>query len=94
MRVRWLDEALSDIDCIFDFIGIDNPDAALTETTRIMDTVKLLASNSNMGRAGRVHGTRELVIPGTPYIAAYRVKNDNIEILRIIHGARKWPDRF
>ncbi len=39
-------------------------------------------------------GTRELVITGTPYIAAYRVRPQRIEVLRIIHGAQRWPKRF
>ena len=45
-----------------------------------------------MGRVGRVRGTRELVIAGTPYIAAYRVKGRVILILRILHGAQLWPE--
>ena len=44
------------------------------------------------GRPGRWPGTRELIIPGTPYIVPYRVKGDLVEILRILHGARRWPD--
>ena len=47
-----------------------------------------------MGRHGRIEGTRELVIPGLPYIIPYRVKNNVIEILRVLHAARKWPDGF
>jgi toxin ParE1/3/4 len=47
-----------------------------------------------MGRLGRVPGTRELVIPETPFILPYRIQRDSIEILAVIHGARKWDDRF
>jgi toxin ParE1/3/4 len=44
-----------------------------------------------MGRAGRVRGTRELVVPGLPYIVIYRVRKDTIQIARILHGAQLWP---
>ncbi len=47
-----------------------------------------------MGRAGRVPGTRELLIPGTPYIIPYRVRAGAVEILRVFHAARRWPERF
>lgn len=46
-----------------------------------------------MGRAGRVAGTRELVVADTPYIIPYRVRGDAVEILRVFHAARKWPGK-
>jgi toxin ParE1/3/4 len=45
----------------------------------------------NRGRAGRIAGTRELVVSGTPYIVAYRVASDRTIVLRILHAARRWP---
>jgi toxin ParE1/3/4 len=47
-----------------------------------------------MGRKGRIEGTRELVISRTPYIAAYRIVDENIRILRILHGAQQWPEEM
>ncbi len=47
-----------------------------------------------MGRAGRVPGTRELVISGTPYIVPYRVRGGAVEVLRVFHAARRWPTEF
>lgn len=44
------------------------------------------------GRLGRVEGTRELVVDRTPYIAAYRIAGDTVRILRVLHGAREWPE--
>jgi plasmid stabilization system protein ParE len=49
---------------------------------------------TRMGRPGRVPGIRELVIPTTPYIVPYRVQREAIQILRVYHGARRWPDSF
>ena len=46
-----------------------------------------------MGRPGRVPKTRELVVSGTPYLVIYRVKNDRLEVLRVFHGARQWPQK-
>ncbi len=46
-----------------------------------------------MGRLGRVSGTRELVIPETPFILPYRIQDNRIEILAVLHGAQQWDDR-
>ena len=54
----------------------------------------LLARNPAMGRPGRVPGTRELVIPNTPYILPYRVRANAVEILRVFPATRKWPTHF
>ncbi|MBH8572974.1 hypothetical protein I8752_08065 [Nostocaceae cyanobacterium CENA369] len=43
---------------------------------------------------GRIAGTRELVITRTPFIVAYRVRADQIEILAVIHATRRWYDNF
>lgn len=58
---------------------------------RILDTVDLLATQPHMGRPGRVVGTRELVVPNTPYIIRYRVKDDRLELIAVFHGRQKWP---
>lgn len=47
-----------------------------------------------MGRPGRVPGTRELVIPRTTFIVPYRLVGNTIQILRIFHGTRRWPETF
>ena len=47
-----------------------------------------------LGRPGRVPGTRELIVSGTRYIVPYRVKEDVVQIITVLHGAQKWPDRF
>jgi len=54
----------------------------------------LLPNNPEMGRPGRVPGTRELLIPRTPFIVPYRLVGNTIQILRIFHGARRWPEAF
>jgi len=94
MRVRWLLRAVEDLEDIRDYIALDNPAAAQKEIEKILDFVSGLSDNPGVGRMGRVPKTREFVIPKSPYIAAYRIKGDIVEILRVLHGARKWPKRF
>jgi len=94
VRVRWLRKALENLDSEAEYIAKDNPSATEHVVTAIIEATERLRNYPGMGRAGRVLGTRELVISGTPYILPYRVRGDVIEILRVFHGARKWPDRY
>jgi toxin ParE1/3/4 len=59
---------------------------------RIQQAAAILVHHPLAGRAGRIPGTRELVVPGTPWIIPYRVRQGFVDILAVIHGARKWPD--
>jgi toxin ParE1/3/4 len=92
MEVRWLEDALADITGIHRYIAADDPRAAGRVVTRIQAAVRLLGELPHRGRPGRWPGTRELIIPGTPYLVPYRVKGDLVEILRVLHGARRWPN--
>lgn len=94
MRVRWLRKALANLEAEADYIAQDNPKAARRLVRTIFQAVHLLKKNPAIGRAGRVAGTRELVVPGTPYIIPYRVRGDAVEILRVFHAVRKWPGKF
>ena len=92
--VKWTLPALSHLEDIQDFIAADNPQAADRFVNELIDrTNDLLSHNPNSGRPGRVAGTRELVLAGTPCIIAYRVR-DAVEILAVMHGAQRWPDKF
>lgn len=93
MKICWLEKAAIDIEEAYEFILIDNPLAAGKEMDKVLEAVKRLSENPGMGKAGRVAKTRELVVSGTPYIVIYRVKGNRLEILRIFHGARQWPDK-
>lgn len=97
MRLRWTDPAQTDLDDILAYIARDDPAAAGRVGRRLLTVVGSLAQQPRLGRPGRVAGTRELAIPGLPYLAAYRVVDPSpstagtIEVLRVIHGARRWP---
>lgn len=94
MIIEWLPAALRDFDSIIDFIATDNPVAAIEQGDEIEEQVASLLQHRQLGRVGRVRGTRELIIVRTPYIVAYRIKSGNIQILRVLHGAQQWPDLF
>ena len=86
MRVRWLRRALRNLEEEADYIARDDPQAA-AQVERIAASVDLLASQPALGRPGRVPGTRELIVTGSPYIVPYRVRDDIIEILRVIRSS-------
>jgi toxin ParE1/3/4 len=94
MRVEWITEALDDVDRAVEYIARDKPHTAQEVAQRIWDATQQLIDHPGLGRPGRVAGTRELVIPDLPYIATYIVRNNRIVILRILHGAMKWPQIF
>ena len=94
MKIRWLDEALQDLQCIHHLIVQNQPNGASDMIEDILSTVELLSTHPALGRVGRVMGTRELVITRLPYLVPYRVKANTIEILRVLHSARQWPKRF
>jgi toxin ParE1/3/4 len=91
MLLEWSVLAVADRDAIFDYIEADSPSAAAMVDDRIRLAVENLAEFPEMGRTGRVRGTRELVIPRTPYIAVYRFDRGALRILRILHGSQRWP---
>ena len=91
MRVRWFRHALLDLEEIETYIAKDNPAVAVDVIVKIIKAVSLLKEQQGIGRAGRVPGTKELVVPGLPYIVPYRVKDGEVQMLRVYHTSRKWP---
>lgn len=91
MRLEWTRPALRDLKDAGEFIALDNPQAAQRMAEKIQEAVEYLIEYPTMGRAGRVRSTRELVVTGTPFIVVYLIKIPAVQILRILHHARKWP---
>jgi toxin ParE1/3/4 len=94
MEIIWRRIALNDLEGIRRYIALENPAAGVRIRATIRNAVEQLADHPHLGRPGRVEGTRELVIAGTPFIAVYRVLDNRLRILSVIHGARRWPERF
>jgi plasmid stabilization system protein ParE len=68
--------------------------AARKVAKRIKEAINRLSNFPLSGRAGRVSETRELVIPGTTYIAAYIIRGDEVLIAAVLHGRQNWPESF
>lgn len=91
MRIVLTDQALRDLATLRAYIEKQNRTAAQEQASLVLSTITLLAEHPQLGRAGRVGGTHELVIPGTRYIAAYVVDTSTIRIIAIIHTSVIWP---
>jgi toxin ParE1/3/4 len=92
VRLVWAHHALADRDAIFKHIEVESPRAAVNVDDQIVAAVRRLLDFPESGRPGRVAGTRELVVPRTPFVLAYAVTADRVRVLRILHGAQVWPD--
>ena len=95
MTLTWSPESIHDHISLRAHIAEHDPAAANRVTLHILYCVEnLLSENPQLGNSGRVPGTRELVIPKTPYIVPYRIRGTTIEIVRVYHRARRWPERL
>ncbi|MFZ2060732.1 MAG: type II toxin-antitoxin system RelE/ParE family toxin [Candidatus Binatus sp.] len=94
MRLDWTRDADNDLGSIEEYVGRDNAESAFRILAETVRQVEMLEEHPGMGRPGRVEGTRELVIAGLPYVVAYLHRGDTVTVLRVLHGAMKWPKRF
>ena len=91
MIVQWLHEASDNRYDQLDYIAQENPIAAIRLDEEIEVQTEALAQNPEIGRVGRVDGTRELVIARTPFLAVYRILSGRIEITNLLHQSQQWP---
>ncbi|WP_019501084.1 type II toxin-antitoxin system mRNA interferase toxin, RelE/StbE family [Pseudanabaena sp. PCC 6802] len=91
MSIVWTTSARQDVNAIWDFIEQRNPDAAELVESAILKSVEGLLQFPKRGKPGRVKGTRELALPGLPYVVVYLLAESRIVILRVLHGAQNWP---
>ena len=94
MKLVWSPEARLDLREMVLYLADKNPYAARALYERIENAAATLADTPYIGRPGRIPGTRELVIKNTSYILPYQIRQDRVEILRVYHGARRWPREF
>ena len=94
MRVKWLRRALENLDDEAAYIAKDSPRVAAEFVVHMRDSAAMLADQPNLGRPGRISGTRELIVTRFSYILPYRVRGDIVEVLRVFHTARQWPKRI
>jgi toxin ParE1/3/4 len=93
MKVVWSQRAIGHLVAIRKFIEKDSDGSAALVAARILDAIEILQTQRHMGRPGRLAGTRELVVSGTPYIVPYRVRRERLELLAVFDGRREWPRR-
>lgn len=91
MKVSFTEAARRDIAAIYDYISRDNPQAAKQVVTAIERATDRLSPFPFSGRIGAVETTRELIIPGLPYIAVYRVTEDAVAIIAVFHAKQDRP---
>ena len=94
MRIKWVAKALSNLVEITEYIAKDDLEIAKKIAAHIRESVADLARQPNLGRQGRVYGTRELVLSKYPFIIPYRVKDGELQILAVFHTSRKPPKKW
>lgn len=94
MRLRYTPRAKLDLAEIHDYIAQENPQAARRVVLIVRRAAETLPQNPHIGRAGRIAGTRELTVGRFPFMLAYRIDADEVQILSVIHTSRIWPESF
>jgi toxin ParE1/3/4 len=94
MKVVWSRRAIRDLVYLREYIEKDSEQNAAVVARRILKAVDLDQTAPEMGRPGRILGTRELVVSGTPYVIPYRVRRGRLELIAIFHGRQKWPAKL
>jgi toxin ParE1/3/4 len=90
-RIRWTTAATTDLESITDYLFEKTPQNAAQLIRKIYEAPQTLKNYPNLGRAGKKEGTRELVLTPLPYVVIYKIMDDTIIIVRVLHGAQEWP---
>jgi len=94
MKLRYTPRAKLDIAEIHDYIAQENPQAAKRVILLIRKAAETLPQNPQIGKLGRIAETRELTVGRFPFMLAYRIESEEIQVLAIVHTARLWPENF
>ena len=90
MQIKWQEDAIHDLAALREYIAQDNPQAAQRISGLILLRVQTLKAHPLLGKAGRIHTTRELVMVGTPYTLIYFPQPGAVSIMRVLHQAQRW----
>ena len=91
MQLRWTQEAANDLERIANYLLMHAPEHAAELIRHVYDAPTALLTFPNRGRPGKKDGTRELVLTPLPYIVVYTIRGEVIFIVRVLHGAQRWP---
>ncbi len=90
MQIKWEEDAISDLINLRNHIQQENPTAAEKIAHKILNSIDTLIEHPLLGKAGRIHKTRELVITASKYSIIYKAEAENITILRVFHQSQLW----
>jgi toxin ParE1/3/4 len=91
MQLRWTEAASADLKRIADYLSVHAQSRAAGLAMSIYEAPEVLLSFPHRGRTGKKAGTRELLLTPLPWIVVYTIRDDAINIVRILHGAQRWP---
>jgi addiction module RelE/StbE family toxin len=91
VKLVWTRQAVQDLVDARSFVDAHNPKAAAELSKRILRAAERLQQSPNLGRKGRLRGTRELIVANTPYLIPYRIHLNRVELLRVFHTHRQYP---
>jgi toxin ParE1/3/4 len=94
VTIVWSPRAIDHLAHLRAYIARDNPKAATRIASALLEAVERLAELPNLGRPGRIAGSRELAVPGTPYVMPYRLRADRLEVIAVFHARQKWPKQL
>lgn len=90
MQIKWEEDAISDLINLRNHIQQENPTAAEKIAHKILNSIDTLIEHPLLGKAGRIHKTRELIITASKYAIIYKAEAENITILRVFHQSQLW----
>lgn len=96
MKIEWTKWAVDQWLETFEYLEAGNASAARRIAQSIFETVDILADHPFAGRTGKIDGTREFVVPRSPFIIGYEVDRsaDTLTVVTIYDGRRQWPESF
>ena len=92
--INWTEASYEDLTELLDYFQKqDEPDVGKILVAKIYKATGTLRTFPHAGRVGLLKGTRELVIPHVPYFLAYQVRQDVVDVLRVMHTSKLWTGK-
>lgn len=88
MKLRYSPNSIRDLDSIRQYISRDNPKGAWVVASFIRRSIRVLERFPYLGRVTNRQGVRCLTVINYPYLVLYRVDNEYVLILSVMHDAQ------